>query len=306
MTPPTRTLDGLVARCTFPAPGTHVDCAVSGGTDSLALMALARHARCTVRAIHVDHGLRPGSADEATLVAQAATRLGASFESRTVQVAPGPNVEARARTARYAALPPGALTGHTADDQAETILLHLLRGSVVGLAGMRPDDDQRGDDRFAVRRPLLALRRADTAWVCATLDLQPLHDPTNDDVSLRRNAVRHRLLPLAAQIAQRDLVPVLTRQADLLRDEFDLLDDLAAAIDATDARALAAAPVALARRAIRRWLGGEHPPDAATVARVLAVARGEARACETVDGRRVTRHRQKLSVSPGPPDEVGR
>jgi tRNA(Ile)-lysidine synthase len=86
----------------------------------------------------------------------------------------------------------------------------------------------------------------------------------------------------------------------VLRDEADLADALAADVDPTDARALAAAPVALARRAVRRWLGGEHPPDGAAVERVLAVARGQRRACEVAPGLRVERHQQRLRLVPGP------
>jgi tRNA(Ile)-lysidine synthase len=89
---------------------------------------------------------------------------------------------------------------------------------------------------------------------------------------------------------------VLTRQADLARDESDLLDEMSSAVDPTDAKALAAAPVAIARRAVRRWLTGDHPPDAATVERVLEVARGSSIATEVGAGRRVERHQQRLSL----------
>ena len=93
----------LLARTTFPPAGTTVTCAVSGGPDSLALLALATEARCVPTAVHVDHGLRAGSAAEAELVAAAAERLGAAFRAETVHVDPGPNLEARARSARSAA-----------------------------------------------------------------------------------------------------------------------------------------------------------------------------------------------------------
>ncbi|MCB1016512.1 MAG: 7-cyano-7-deazaguanine synthase, partial [Acidimicrobiales bacterium] len=93
-------------------------CAVSGGPDSLALLALAVAAGLEVTAVHVDHGLRPGSGREAEVVEAAAERFGARFSARRVTVVEGPNLEARARAARYAALPPDACTGHTADDQA--------------------------------------------------------------------------------------------------------------------------------------------------------------------------------------------
>ena len=92
-------------------------------------------------------------------------------------------------------------------------------------------------------------------------------------------------------------MPVLVRQADLSRADSDLLDDLAAAIDPTDARALTDLPVALARRAVRGWLTDDYPPDAATVERVLAVARGEAPGTEIGGGRQVRRRQQRLAVS---------
>ena len=237
--------------------------------------------------MHVDHGLREGSADEAGVVAAAAARFGARFESRTVHVAPGPNLEARARAARYGVLPKDVATGHTLDDQAETVLLNLLRGAGLdGLAGIRR------------RCPLIRLRRAETRALCAQVGIEPVEDPSNVDPAFRRNRVRHELLPLLDDIAGRDVAAVLARQAELLRDEADLLDDLAASIDPTDARVLAAAPAALARRAVRRWLAGEHPPDAAAVERVLAVARGEAVACEVAGGLLIRRSGGRLSVTP--------
>jgi tRNA(Ile)-lysidine synthase len=277
----------LVARCTFPPGHGPLVAAVSGGADSLALLVLAVATGRPVTAVHVDHRLRPDSALDGELVRRVAERLGAGCEIVAVDVAPGPNLEARARAARLRALPATAMTGHTADDQAETVLLNLLRGSGLdGLAGMRPGPTH----------PLLALRRAETAAVCAASGLVPVQDPTNDDVRHLRNRVRHDLLPALAAAAGRDLVPVLARQAHLLRDEAALLDELAATIDASDARALAAAPPALGRRAVRRWLADPYPPDGAAVERVLAVARGEAIACEIDGGRRVERHAQRLSV----------
>jgi tRNA(Ile)-lysidine synthase len=216
------------------------------------------------------------------------------MRSVTVHVGHGPNLEARARQARYAALPPDVLTGHTADDQAETVLVNLLRGAgSAGLSGMRPGH----------RRPLLALRRADTVAVAEPVaraaGVALVDDPSNQDTRHLRNKVRHDLLPLLREAAQRDLVPVLVRQADLLRDENDLLDRWAATLDATDARALTAAPVPLARRAVRAWLAGAHPPDAASVERVLAVARGEAVACDIGAGRSVRRSHQRLTIHSG-------
>lgn len=280
----------LLAEARFPPPGTAVSCAVSGGADSLALLVLAVDAGCAVTAFHVDHALRPGSADEAGVVKEAAARFGAEFVSLSAPVDPGPNLEARARAARYSALPDGALTGHTADDQAETVLLNLMRGAgLTGLSGMRDDG----------RRPLLAIRRADTTLLCDELGLRPVQDPTNHDLTIRRNRVRHQLVPLLDAIAERDTVAVIARQAEQLADDDALLDALAGAVDPSDAKALAAAPVALARRAIRAWLRstpGGHPPDAAAVDRVLAVARGEVVACEVAGVGRVSRSGGRLRL----------
>ncbi len=289
-----RLLAELIGRCTFPTVPAQVVCAVSGGPDSLALLALATHAGLSVTAVHVDHGLRPGSAAEADVVAAAASTFGARFRAETVVVAPGPNLEARARAARYAALPDDVMTGHTADDQAETILLNVLRGSgSAGLAGMRSGP--------APRRPILGLRRAETLALVEALGVDVVHDPSNLDPRHRRNRVRHELLPLLDSIAHRDVAELLVRQADLLRDESDLLDRLAASIDPADAVALTGAPVPLARRAVRAWLTpvlGGYPPDAASVERVLAVAAGSIRACELPGGARVTRRAQRLNVVP--------
>lgn len=263
---------------------------MSGGADSLALLVLARAAGLTVTAVHVDHGLRDGSGAEVAVVADAASRFGATFRSERVHIDAGPNLEARAREARYAVLPADVLTGHTADDQAETVLLNLLRGAGLdGLSGMGPD-----------RHPLLDLRRAETRALCEAEGLTPVDDPSNLDPAHLRNRVRHELLPLLADLAGRDVVPVLVRQAGLLREEAAHLDTEAAGLDATDTGALAAAPPALARRALRRWLreGNGHPPDAAALERVLAVVRHEARACELNDGRRVSRSGGRLHVDP--------
>jgi tRNA(Ile)-lysidine synthase len=294
----------LLSRCDFPpasAPGTATPLAVSGGPDSLALLVLAIRAGLEVVAIHVDHGLRPESAGEAAVVAAAAERYGAGFLSLTARVESGPDLEARARQARYGALPAGVLTGHTMDDQAETVLLSMLRGGALdGLAGMRG-----GPTPGAGRpgRPLLRLRRSETAALCAAEGLVPVRDRANVDPRFRRNRVRAEVLPLLGDVAGRDVVPILARQAELLAGDADLLEVLSAGLDATDAKALRAAPAPLARRAVRRWLragdGADaecHPPSAAEVARVLAVAAGSVQACELAGGRRVARRNGRLRV----------
>ena len=193
---------GLLARCTFPPAGTSLVCAVSGGPDSTALLALAVAAGCRATAVHVDHGLRPGSAAESQVVAGAAARFGARFRSERVVVADGPNLEARARAARHRVLGRGAATGHTADDQAETVLVNLLRGAGVhGLAAMRA----------GATHPILDLRRAETVALCEQLGLEPVRDPSNEDPRFVRNRVRAELLPRCSDIAGRDVVPVLAR-----------------------------------------------------------------------------------------------
>lgn len=264
---------------------------MSGGADSLALLVLAVDAGLAVTAVHVDHGLRPGSRREADVVERAAGRLGASFRSECVVVEPGGDLEARARRARHGVLPPGTLFGHTADDQAETVLLALLRGAGLdGLTGMRPE-----------QHPLLAVRRSETRAVCEQAGLDPVEDPSNLDPRFLRNRVRHELLPLLDDIAGRDVAAVLARTASVVAADVGMLEELAAAVDPTDAAALSAAPPALARRAVRAWLrtfdDERHPPDAASVERVLAVARGDAVAAQVVGGVEVRRSRQRLQAS---------
>ncbi len=237
---------------------------------------------------HVNHRIRAKADADALSAAELASRLGVAFELHTMTVEPGPNLEARARAARYGVLPPGVMTGHTADDQAETLLLNLIRGAGAdGLAAMTPGH----------RRPILALRRSETHELCAELGVQPLHDETNDSPSFRRNRVRDELVPLAGQIAERDIAPILARTATILRAEGAFLDGLASAIDPSDAKAVAAADPVLARRALRRWLTVDgYPPDAAAIERVRAVASGEHVACELPGGVRVERSHQRLRI----------
>lgn len=265
---------------------------MSGGADSLALLVLATAAGLDVTAIHVDHGLRPGSAAEADVVAAAADRYGARFRAEAAPVALGGDLEARARAARWSVLPADAATGHTLDDRAETVLVNLLRGAgTTGLGALRPGP----------RHPILALRRSDTHALCAAEGLTPVDDPSNLDPRFVRNRVRHEVLPLLAEVAGRDLVGVLARQAELLADDADLIDVLAADIDPTDAPALADAPAPLARAAVRAWLrtiGDGQPPSAAAVERVLAVAGGHHVATEVAGGWRVSRSGGRLSLSP--------
>ena len=286
-------LDGVVAPVV-------VGC--SGGPDSLALLALATAVGLAPIAVHVDHGSRPGGEGEPAAVAAQAEGLGVAFRAESVSEPFGPNYEARARAARYSALErarvaldaTAVLVGHTADDQAETVLLNVLRGSAsAGLGAMAV---RRGH----IVRPMLELRRSEAEAICARLGIEPVRDPSNDDLAMRRNWIRHEVLPLLSEGADRDLVPVLARQAAILRDESEYLDSLAAVAWPADgdrlARPLAAMPPVLARRAVRLWLG-PPPPSLDEVERVLAVARSEVRATEVAGGRRVWRSAGHLHVS---------
>jgi tRNA(Ile)-lysidine synthetase-like protein len=227
-------------------PGAPVLVACSGGPDSLALAAGAafvadRDRRRggpgrAVGAVVVDHGLQPGSADVAARAADACRALGLD-PVEVVRVHPrGPGgPEAAARDARYAALHAAAeragavavLLGHTRDDQAEGVLLGLARGSGArSLAGMPAA-------RGLLRRPLLALARAQTVAACAALGLDPWLDPTNtpaadEDDAPARSRVRARVLPVLEAELGPGVAAALARTADLLREDADALDALAA------------------------------------------------------------------------------
>ena len=203
------------------------------------------------------------------------------------------------------------LVGHTRDDQAETVLLNVLRGA--GLSGLAGMPARRG----AVVRPLLGVARADLAAVCARLGLAPLDDPMNADTAHRRVWLRREVIPALEAGAARDLRAVLARQAGVARADSDLLDGLAAEllaraaadpgagriappVDSSVATApLFEAPIALARRALRLWLG-PPPPSSVEIDRVLAVVRGERRAVELAGGTTVSRHARRLHRRPGP------
>lgn len=277
----------------------------SGGADSLALLALACAADLDPIAVYVDHGLRQGTAREAAVVERAAERLGAAGMIRAevdAVIEPGPNLEARARDARYGMLErarssrdaAAVLVGHTADDQAETVMLNLLRGSgSAGLAAMAVRRDR-------IVRPILGLRRADTREICARLGLVPVADPMNSQARFRRVWLRREVLPRLERGAGRDLGEVLARQAALMREESDYLDAVAASAaaglgDPPSAAALAALPAALARRVVRVWLG-DPPVTSEHVENVLGVASGGRRAAELPGGRRVERSAGNLRL----------
>lgn len=289
-------MEELLACCRFPPPGEALDLAVSGGPDSVALAALAAMAGVRGSIWHVDHGLRSTSADEAGAVEEFAGVLGMPFHLVRDPVPSGPNLEARARALRRDRIPAGAATGHTMDDQAETVLINLARGAGPrGLAGMRPGPS----------KPLLGIRRADTEAICAALGLIPIRDPSNQSPDFVRNRVRHELLPLLGEIAKRDPIPILARSAAVFRAEDDLLDFQASELDAGDAAALAAAARPLRMRALRRAVSAisGYPPDRASLERLEElIVRGGRFRLQLSGGVEVQGVRGKIAYRPlGPP-----
>jgi tRNA(Ile)-lysidine synthase len=244
------------------APEDRVLAALSGGPDSSALVAALAALRragaiAEVRALHVDHGLRPGSAAEADSCQVLCDRLGVPLQRARVAVAPG-NLQAEARRSRYAALRSWAArlgatriaTGHTRTDQAETVLLRLLRGAGArGLSGIPPR-------RGAVVRPLIDRSRAEVLSFLRAEGLPWLEDPTNQAARFMRNRVRAEAVPLLTRLSPA-LERALARAADLLRDDERALERRARRVlpggsARAEVRRLRAEPVAVRRRAVRR------------------------------------------------------
>jgi len=279
--PRERSLVGIVARVretieryALVVPGDRVVVACSGGPDSVALVALLQRCDMALDLVvaHVDHGLRPDSAQDSAAVADLARSLGLIFVQRTLALAPeGPEgqpeprvSEDTARRARLAALESladeaGAVRvalGHTADDQLETLLMRLCRGAgLTGLAGMAPR-------RGRLVRPLLELDRQDVLATLEEVGWTAREDPTNRSRRYLRNRVRWDVVPLLDQENPR-LLEAVTRSTRGMREELEALrfyEDwewrrLAAADpleDALDVAGLAALPLGMASRLVRR------------------------------------------------------
>jgi tRNA(Ile)-lysidine synthase len=246
------------------APGDLVLVACSGGADSFALAAAlafeAPRAGLAAGALTVDHGLQQGSADRAGELAMTLRGLGLDpTEVLTVTVGAAGGPEAAARAARYAALAAAAdrlaaaavVLGHTRDDQAETVLLGLARGSGArSLAGMAAVTGR-------WRRPLLGLDRATTRRAAAGLPVW--EDPHNTDPAYARSRVRRDALPALEAALGPGVAAALARSADLLRADADALDVWAASAyaacgggDGLDVPALEALPAAVRSRVLRR------------------------------------------------------
>ncbi|HEV8638895.1 MAG TPA: tRNA lysidine(34) synthetase TilS [Chloroflexota bacterium] len=225
---------------TLVRPDETVLVAVSGGADSLALLDLTARAGRGLRArpivVHLDHGWRPGSGDDARFVRAQGERLGLPVVVERVELPD--RSEATARAARLAffarcaaaSSAAGVLLGHSADDQAETVLLHLLRGSgAQGLGGMRAESVVEVDGRpLRLLRPLLGVTRAELAGYCRSRGLEPRRDPTNQDQRYLRNRVRGELLPVAEAIAPGATL-ALARAAAIMAAEAEVLAEQARA-----------------------------------------------------------------------------
>ncbi|HET7530554.1 MAG TPA: tRNA lysidine(34) synthetase TilS [Mycobacteriales bacterium] len=269
-------------------PGALVFAAVSGGADSLALAAalawVGPKLGLDAGALTVDHGLQPGSAERADAVAKQCVDLGLApvFSVTASILDTGQGPEAAAREARYDALTAVAsreeasaiATGHTLDDQAETVLLGLARGSGPrSLAGMAEQSTLRGG---LLLRPFLGVTRATTHAACAALGLQPWDDPHNHDRRFARVRVRLEALPALEAALGPGVTAALARTAGLLRDDADALDAWADDVAAGDLSVprLAALPAAVRTRVLRRAvLAAGAPAGAVTAAHVADVER---------------------------------
>jgi tRNA(Ile)-lysidine synthase len=320
-------------RLALPLKDARVIVAVSGGADSVALLLSldellrARSLEISLTVAHLDHGLRPTSNEDALWVEDLTRRLGYEFrlERRAVRMRAqnsGDNLEQAARRARYEFLArisnedDGArivLTAHTVDDQAETVLLRLLRGSgAEGLGGMEPVRALYAGSSVLLARPLLNwARRAETEAHARAGGAEFRTDEMNEDERFARVRVRKRLLPLMQGFNSR-VVEALARTAGLLREDSRSLDNLAALL-LEEARGgpqpvesglrvdvLAGASTGLRRRALRLWLAEERGDlrrlemvHLAALERLLAGERG-GRSVELPGGAKVSRRKGRL------------
>lgn len=320
--------------------------AVSGGADSTALLLafdellVARLLDLKITVAHLDHGLRGEAGEQdAQWVEELVAKLGYAFVLERTDVneralRERANLEQTARRARYEFLASAAhtfgaafvLTAHTADDQAETVLLNLLRGGGAGgLGGMRPvrELSVAGDaPNVRLARPLLAwARRAATQKYCLARGVEFRRDAMNDDATYARVRARRQLIPLLETFNPR-AVEALTRGAELLREDAAILEELAAqllrmaklhapgaedskvrgATAALSVKTLAAARPALRRRALRQWIA-EAQGDLRKIqlSHILALeklldGKGGRRTAELPGDYSVTRHREELRI----------
>ena len=312
--------------------------AVSGGADSTALLLGLNELRpagkisLNLIVAHLDHGLRKSSKKDAAAVRALATELGYDVIIRRIDLKKrasrtGDNLEQAARRVRYDFLKATAkkyqskliLTAHTLDDQAETVLLRLLRGSAAeGLSGMQTVRPLEKGSQLRIGRPLLSwARRVEIENYCRSQKVQFCRDDMNDDEKFSRVRVRKHLLPLMQSFNSK-IVQALSRTARLLREDADALSDeaeklLASATKQPEGNAnaspvlnvqlLAGAPAAVRRRALRIWLERERGDlrrlemvHLVAIDRLLSGTRG-GRVAELPNGGQVRRNRGWLELS---------
>jgi len=321
-------------RLRLPTSGETIVVAVSGGADSTALLLAIEELKTRnklyvdVCVAHLDHGLRKSSSKDAKWVKELATRLGFRSVVGRSKVAEdaeesSDNLEQAAREARYAFLERTAkkvsanyvLTAHTMDDQAETVLLRLMRGSAgAGLGGMESLRPLAKNSSIKLARPILWARRIETEDYCRLRRVEFLTDEMNDDQKFARVKVRKQLLPLMQSFNNR-IVEALSRTATQLREDGAVLFNNSDALlqqaslsnvenetkpPALDVKVLSKAPPALRRRALRQWLaearGGTRRLEMVHLSAVEKLLEGTAggRVVELPGGGRVSRRQHRL------------
>jgi tRNA(Ile)-lysidine synthase len=320
-------------------PGDLVLVACSGGPDSLCLLhalhRLRRLFRIRLAVFHFDHRLRPDSANDARYVARQADRLGVELHLREAHDAPreGQSPEAWARLARYSALHSAAADagatraalGHTLDDQAETVLLGLLRGGGLEAAAGMPAVGSLPPLGFPACRPLIEVTREETEAFCRSLRMRPRRDPMNADRRYLRARIRLDVVPLLEKRVDRGIRATLARTAQHVRADADYLESVAsrAAREVIvvgddvrlDAEALAGLPEPIAARVVRQAIrvaaaaGGEWSSDV-TAAHVRSVSdlarRREARNVDLPDGLLAARTKGYVRISRASPESGDR
>lgn len=306
-------------------PGDLVVVAVSGGPDSVCLLYslwyLRRLLKIGLVAFHFDHRLRLGSASEAAYVRAICARLRVPLHERVAEGGPGKgeSVEAWATAARMSAandlrgeLGGASLAeGHTLDDQAETVLLNLVRGTgLEGIVGILP-----GDRNSTIVQPLLDVTRDEVEAFCRALHLRPRRDPMNDDRRFLRAVVRHDVLPMLEEVSGRGVKSAIARTAENLRSDRDelyasglraygrIVDEADDGVVRFDAGELGGLPASLAARVVRLAVSNALSTDWAApwskpaIEAVLDLAEGRpGRRRDLPDGRVARRDRTHVIV----------
>lgn len=287
-------IEGALSRARL--PDGDVTVALSGGADSAALAHLCAISGASTRAVHVHHGY-PASDALADAAQKISGSLGIPIHTIEVQVSSGASPEERARDVRYQALlaiDGPVLTAHTRDDNVETVLINLIRGSgpdgLGGIPDFRPPN---------VHRPILQVTRSETREIATLAGLDFLDDPMNRDQSLTRNRIRMRLLPVLREFNP-SIDEAISRAAAAIRDEIADADEAAAGVTIggdLPVSVMAALPRPVAMRVMRRWLtANEVAVSADTLARVWSVVDGESTRQELNGGRSVVRREAILTI----------